>query len=99
MNSKRTTKTKRHLAIALAEKNNLDLILAVALTDSFFETMKEFFLQDCDISIRKFANMRHVVRKEKIGQNIAKGTALHVPAKNTIKFMIADELEKKLNPR
>jgi DNA-binding protein HU-beta len=73
---------KKDLTAEISQKLEINEIVILSVLDSIIETIKENVKNGNPVTIRGFAHFGTKLRKQKIGQNITKGTSVVIPAKN-----------------
>jgi len=91
--------TKTEIAKIVAKKHNIRLQDSYAFLNTIIETMHDAIVSQRDVEFRKFGNLRHKHRPQKLARNVKENTPLIVPAFNDIVFIIAPELKKKINKK
>ena len=71
---------------------------AIAATDSVIEAISKSLIKGESVFIRGFATFKATTTAPKTARNIAKGTTVTIPARNTAKLVLSKELKEQMNP-
>jgi len=85
--------TKAEIVNAINEKTGIEKVAVLAIVEEFMASVKENMAEGENVYLRGFGTFHIVERKEKIGRNIGKNTALVVPAHKIPKFKPAKEFK------
>lgn len=85
--------TKAEIVNAINEKTGIEKVAVLAIVEEFMASVKENMAEGENVYLRGFGTFHIVERKEKIGRNIGKNTALVVPAHKIPKFKPSKEFK------
>lgn len=88
--------TKAEIVTEIAQKTGIEKAAILMAVESFMETIKENMAKGENIYLRGFGTFEVIERKQKIGRNINKGTAVIVPAHSIPRFKPCKEFKEKL---
>ncbi len=71
--------TKAELAGLIAERTKVEQEDVEKVIESFTKIVKQTVRDNGEITIRKFGTFLSVLRKEKVGRDISKGTKIIIP--------------------
>ncbi|MCQ2213262.1 MAG: integration host factor subunit beta [Bacteroidaceae bacterium] len=71
--------TKQDLVKAIAEETGIENVKVLAVIESLMNQVKKATVEGEDIFLRGLCTITTKVRKEKVGRNIGKNTAVIVP--------------------
>ncbi|MBD5210992.1 MAG: integration host factor subunit beta [Bacteroidales bacterium] len=89
--------TKNELARELAVSEKLHLSTAVKAVDGIVRIMKETLAKGEEITLRGFGTLSVVKREQKNALHFKTKEPIVVPAHNSVKFKISNELKNTLN--
>lgn len=78
--------TKAELSKKISKETGLQIKDVTLILEEFFSTVKEQIIKGERITIRGFGTFKMKHRAEKKAQNITKGTAVIIPAKDIPSF-------------
>jgi len=83
--------TKAEIVSAISEKTGIEKAAVLAVVEEIMTSIKENMAEGENVYLRGFGTFHIVERKEKIGRNIGKNTAVVVPAHKIPKFKPSKE--------
>ncbi|MDE6236010.1 MAG: HU family DNA-binding protein [Muribaculaceae bacterium] len=89
--------TKIELAKELAVSEGLHLSTAVKAIDGIIRIMKDSLINGHNITLRGFGTLACIRREAHSGYHFHTGESIDIPAVNTVKFKISNELKELLN--
>lgn len=88
---------KIEIAEHVISNTNLTKSQANEAVDCVFEAIAKSLAKGENVYVRGFGTFKAVTTKERNGRNISKGTTVRIPARNTAKLVVSNNLKEMMN--
>lgn len=86
--------TKAEIVSQITEKTGIEKVAVTAIVEEIMESIKSNMVGGENVYLRGFGTFGVIERKEKLGRNISKNTAVVIPAHKIPKFKPSKEFLK-----